>query len=109
MVRTPPGTIPCTDFIGTERVYEDGQFVPVPAGKGRVAPLENLSGPSHSRRIRWGGKLVLFSWKGKQNLGAHRYEGCLKSHHLDQAAFKTFGLQLLEFPSQPLRVEDHKP
>ncbi|XP_034292036.1 phytanoyl-CoA dioxygenase domain-containing protein 1 isoform X1 [Pantherophis guttatus] len=34
MVRTPPGTIPCTDFIGTERVYEDCQFVPVPAGKG---------------------------------------------------------------------------
>ncbi|XP_058015195.1 phytanoyl-CoA dioxygenase domain-containing protein 1 isoform X2 [Ahaetulla prasina] len=34
MVRTPPGTIPCTDFIGTERVYEDCRFVPVPAGKG---------------------------------------------------------------------------
>ncbi|XP_070811759.1 phytanoyl-CoA dioxygenase domain-containing protein 1 isoform X2 [Pituophis catenifer annectens] len=34
MVRTAPGTIPCTDFIGTERVYEDCQFVPVPAGKG---------------------------------------------------------------------------
>ncbi|XP_070811760.1 phytanoyl-CoA dioxygenase domain-containing protein 1 isoform X3 [Pituophis catenifer annectens] len=33
MVRTAPGTIPCTDFIGTERVYEDCQFVPVPAGK----------------------------------------------------------------------------
>ncbi|KAG8141960.1 putative Phytanoyl-CoA dioxygenase domain-containing protein [Naja naja] len=34
MVRTPPGTIPCTDFIGTERGYEGSQFVPVPAGKG---------------------------------------------------------------------------
>uniref|UniRef100_A0A8C5S198 Phytanoyl-CoA dioxygenase domain-containing protein 1 n=1 Tax=Laticauda laticaudata TaxID=8630 RepID=A0A8C5S198_LATLA len=34
MVRTPPGTIPCTDFIGTERGYESSQFVPVPASKG---------------------------------------------------------------------------
>ncbi|XP_015681087.1 phytanoyl-CoA dioxygenase domain-containing protein 1 isoform X2 [Protobothrops mucrosquamatus] len=34
MVRTRPGTIPCTDFIGTERTYDDCQFVPVPAGKG---------------------------------------------------------------------------
>ncbi|XP_039201041.1 phytanoyl-CoA dioxygenase domain-containing protein 1 isoform X4 [Crotalus tigris] len=34
MVRTPPGTIPCTDFVGTERTYDDCQFVPVPAGKG---------------------------------------------------------------------------
>ncbi|XP_026545742.1 nucleoporin NUP188 homolog isoform X4 [Notechis scutatus] len=34
MVRTPPGRIPCTDFIGTERGYESSQFVPVPASKG---------------------------------------------------------------------------
>ncbi|XP_070614735.1 phytanoyl-CoA dioxygenase domain-containing protein 1 [Erythrolamprus reginae] len=34
MVRTPPGTIPCTDFMGAERMYEDRQFVPVPVGKG---------------------------------------------------------------------------
>uniref|UniRef100_A0A670Z9T6 Phytanoyl-CoA dioxygenase domain-containing protein 1 n=1 Tax=Pseudonaja textilis TaxID=8673 RepID=A0A670Z9T6_PSETE len=34
MVRTPPGMIPCTDFIGTEREYESSQFVPVPASKG---------------------------------------------------------------------------
>ncbi|KAM3825315.1 phytanoyl-CoA dioxygenase domain-containing protein 1 isoform 3-T5 [Vipera latastei] len=33
MVRTLPGTVPCTDFIGTERTYDDYQFVPVPAGK----------------------------------------------------------------------------
>ncbi|XP_013913141.1 PREDICTED: phytanoyl-CoA dioxygenase domain-containing protein 1 isoform X1 [Thamnophis sirtalis] len=46
MVRTPPGTIPCTDFIGTERVYEDGQFVPVPAGKVARSPESNLS-------VRW--------------------------------------------------------
>uniref|UniRef100_J3SC34 Phytanoyl-CoA dioxygenase domain-containing protein 1 n=1 Tax=Crotalus adamanteus TaxID=8729 RepID=J3SC34_CROAD len=47
MVRTPPGTIPCTDFVGTERTYDDCQFVPVPAGKGRLAPLKYLSRLSH--------------------------------------------------------------
>ncbi|XP_077162664.1 phytanoyl-CoA dioxygenase domain-containing protein 1 isoform X2 [Paroedura picta] len=34
MVRTPPGTIPCTQFIGTEREYDSSQFIPAPIGKG---------------------------------------------------------------------------
>ncbi|XP_056396290.1 phytanoyl-CoA dioxygenase domain-containing protein 1 [Hyla sarda] len=34
MVRTPPGTLPCTTFIGEERSYEDYQFVPAPVAKG---------------------------------------------------------------------------
>ncbi|KAM3825314.1 phytanoyl-CoA dioxygenase domain-containing protein 1 isoform 2-T4 [Vipera latastei] len=43
MVRTLPGTVPCTDFIGTERTYDDYQFVPVPAGKGFNQPRSCLS------------------------------------------------------------------
>ncbi|XP_077140654.1 phytanoyl-CoA dioxygenase domain-containing protein 1 isoform X1 [Ranitomeya variabilis] len=34
MVRTPPGSIPCTSFIGEERTYHDDQFVPAPVSKG---------------------------------------------------------------------------
>ncbi|XP_075041171.1 phytanoyl-CoA dioxygenase domain-containing protein 1 [Mixophyes fleayi] len=34
MVRAPPGTIPCTEFIGKERSYEDDQFVPAPVPQG---------------------------------------------------------------------------
>ncbi|KAL8174771.1 UNVERIFIED_CONTAM: Phytanoyl-CoA dioxygenase domain-containing protein 1 [Gekko kuhli] len=34
MVRTPPGTIPCTQFIGSEREYDSSPFIPVPIGKG---------------------------------------------------------------------------
>ncbi|XP_005293447.2 phytanoyl-CoA dioxygenase domain-containing protein 1 isoform X3 [Chrysemys picta bellii] len=34
MVRAPPGTIPCTQFIGSERTYQDSQFIPVPIRKG---------------------------------------------------------------------------
>ncbi|XP_015272906.1 PREDICTED: phytanoyl-CoA dioxygenase domain-containing protein 1 [Gekko japonicus] len=34
MVRTPPGTIPCTQFIGSEREYDSSRFIPVPIGKG---------------------------------------------------------------------------
>ncbi|XP_073496161.1 phytanoyl-CoA dioxygenase domain-containing protein 1 isoform X2 [Phyllobates terribilis] len=34
MVRTPPGSVPCTSFIGEERSYHDDQFVPAPVSKG---------------------------------------------------------------------------
>ncbi|XP_028571398.2 phytanoyl-CoA dioxygenase domain-containing protein 1 isoform X1 [Podarcis muralis] len=34
MVRTPPGTIPCTKFVGSEQTYDDRQFIPVPVEKG---------------------------------------------------------------------------
>ncbi|KAG8554765.1 hypothetical protein GDO81_003886 [Engystomops pustulosus] len=34
MLRTPPGSIPCTAFIGEERSYNDDQFVPAPVPKG---------------------------------------------------------------------------
>ncbi|XP_032089189.1 phytanoyl-CoA dioxygenase domain-containing protein 1 [Thamnophis elegans] len=56
MVRTPPGTIPCTNFIGTERVYEDGHFVPVPAGKGDLVLIHgevvHKSEANHSEESR---------------------------------------------------------
>ncbi|XP_073170776.1 phytanoyl-CoA dioxygenase domain-containing protein 1 isoform X4 [Lepidochelys kempii] len=34
MVRAPPGTLPCTHFIGSEQTYQDSQFIPVPIHKG---------------------------------------------------------------------------
>ncbi|XP_063172607.1 phytanoyl-CoA dioxygenase domain-containing protein 1 isoform X3 [Candoia aspera] len=34
MARAPPGTVPCTDFVGTKQEYDNRQFVPVPVGKG---------------------------------------------------------------------------
>ncbi|XP_060106846.1 phytanoyl-CoA dioxygenase domain-containing protein 1 isoform X2 [Heteronotia binoei] len=34
MVRTLQGTILCTQFIGSEREYDNSQFIPVPIGKG---------------------------------------------------------------------------
>ncbi|XP_032993727.1 phytanoyl-CoA dioxygenase domain-containing protein 1 isoform X1 [Lacerta agilis] len=34
MVRTAPGTIPCTKFVGSEQTYDDRQFIPVPVEKG---------------------------------------------------------------------------
>ncbi|CAM5163646.1 unnamed protein product [Eretmochelys imbricata] len=34
MVRAPPGTIPCTHFIGSEQTYQDSQFIPAPIRKG---------------------------------------------------------------------------
>ncbi|XP_044849160.1 phytanoyl-CoA dioxygenase domain-containing protein 1 isoform X2 [Mauremys mutica] len=34
MVRAPPGTIPCTQFVGSEQTYQDSQFIPVPICKG---------------------------------------------------------------------------
>ncbi|XP_074976428.1 phytanoyl-CoA dioxygenase domain-containing protein 1 isoform X3 [Caretta caretta] len=34
MVRAPPGTLPCTHFIGSEQTYQDSQFIPVPIRKG---------------------------------------------------------------------------
>ncbi|XP_077778508.1 phytanoyl-CoA dioxygenase domain-containing protein 1 isoform X2 [Podarcis muralis] len=43
MVRTPPGTIPCTKFVGSEQTYDDRQFIPVPVEKGFSQPLSCLS------------------------------------------------------------------
>ncbi|XP_019366161.1 PREDICTED: phytanoyl-CoA dioxygenase domain-containing protein 1 [Gavialis gangeticus] len=34
MVRAPPGSIPCVQFLGSEQPYEDSQFIPVPISKG---------------------------------------------------------------------------
>ncbi|XP_044161729.1 phytanoyl-CoA dioxygenase domain-containing protein 1 isoform X1 [Bufo gargarizans] len=34
MVRTPPGSIPCTAFVGEEPIYSDDQFVPAPVPEG---------------------------------------------------------------------------
>ncbi|XP_061554355.1 phytanoyl-CoA dioxygenase domain-containing protein 1 isoform X2 [Phycodurus eques] len=34
MVRTPPGTFPLTDFVGTEQEYDGDKFVPVEVKKG---------------------------------------------------------------------------
>uniref|UniRef100_A0A8D0H3X6 Phytanoyl-CoA dioxygenase domain-containing protein 1 n=1 Tax=Sphenodon punctatus TaxID=8508 RepID=A0A8D0H3X6_SPHPU len=34
MVRAPPGNIPCTQFTGTERTYDNSRFIPVPISKG---------------------------------------------------------------------------
>ncbi|XP_044309128.1 phytanoyl-CoA dioxygenase domain-containing protein 1 isoform X2 [Varanus komodoensis] len=34
MVRTAPGTVPCTTFVGREQPYEESRFVPAPVGKG---------------------------------------------------------------------------
>ncbi|KAG8447956.1 hypothetical protein GDO86_015167 [Hymenochirus boettgeri] len=34
MVRTPPGTFPCTQFLGEEPNYKDDNFVPAPVPKG---------------------------------------------------------------------------
>ncbi|XP_072287851.1 phytanoyl-CoA dioxygenase domain-containing protein 1 isoform X2 [Pyxicephalus adspersus] len=36
MVRTPPGTIPCTKFMGEEPNYNDELFVPAPVPKGSL-------------------------------------------------------------------------
>lgn len=36
MVRTPPGTFPLTDFIGTERDYDGDKFIPVEVKKGSL-------------------------------------------------------------------------
>ncbi|XP_042334898.1 phytanoyl-CoA dioxygenase domain-containing protein 1 isoform X1 [Sceloporus undulatus] len=56
MVRTPPGTIPCTTFIGTEPTYNDNQFVPVPVGKGGLVLIHgevvHKSEPNVSERSR---------------------------------------------------------
>ncbi|XP_029922041.1 phytanoyl-CoA dioxygenase domain-containing protein 1 isoform X1 [Myripristis murdjan] len=36
MVRTPKGTFPLTDFIGTEKTYDEDKFVAAPVRKGGV-------------------------------------------------------------------------
>nr|XP_020650603.1 phytanoyl-CoA dioxygenase domain-containing protein 1 isoform X1 [Pogona vitticeps] len=56
MVRTAPGTIPCTAFVGTEPAYEDSQFIPVPVGKGGLVLIHgevvHKSEPNHSESSR---------------------------------------------------------
>nr|XP_025966609.1 phytanoyl-CoA dioxygenase domain-containing protein 1 isoform X2 [Dromaius novaehollandiae] len=34
MVRAPPGSSTCVEFVGSERTYDDNQFIPVPISKG---------------------------------------------------------------------------
>ncbi|XP_063001006.1 phytanoyl-CoA dioxygenase domain-containing protein 1 [Elgaria multicarinata webbii] len=56
MVRTPPGTVPCTTFVGCEREYEDNRFIPVPVGKGGTVLIHgevvHKSEPNYSERSR---------------------------------------------------------
>ncbi|KAJ7308510.1 hypothetical protein JRQ81_009080 [Phrynocephalus forsythii] len=56
MVRTAPGTVPCTAFIGTEPEYENSQFVPVPVGKGGLVLIHgevvHKSEPNYSDSSR---------------------------------------------------------
>ncbi|XP_062816030.1 phytanoyl-CoA dioxygenase domain-containing protein 1 [Anolis carolinensis] len=40
MVRTAPGTIPCTTFVGTEPTYDPSQFVPVSVQKGGLVLIQ---------------------------------------------------------------------
>ncbi|XP_018429257.1 PREDICTED: phytanoyl-CoA dioxygenase domain-containing protein 1 isoform X2 [Nanorana parkeri] len=40
MLRTPPGTIPCTKFIGEEPNYNDDLFVPAPVPKGSLVLIQ---------------------------------------------------------------------
>ncbi|XP_068770769.1 phytanoyl-CoA dioxygenase domain-containing protein 1 isoform X1 [Struthio camelus] len=34
MVRAPPGTSTCVEFVGSDPTYDDNQFIPVPISKG---------------------------------------------------------------------------
>ncbi|XP_077594208.1 phytanoyl-CoA dioxygenase domain-containing protein 1 [Stigmatopora nigra] len=40
MVRTPPGSVQMTDFVGTERDYDRDEFVPVEVKKGGVVLID---------------------------------------------------------------------
>nr|XP_014426997.1 phytanoyl-CoA dioxygenase domain-containing protein 1 [Pelodiscus sinensis]XP_025038393.1 phytanoyl-CoA dioxygenase domain-containing protein 1 [Pelodiscus sinensis] len=58
MIRTPPGTIPCTQFIGSERTYQHNQFIPVPVHKGglvlihgEVVHKSELNSSKRSRHV----------------------------------------------------------
>ena len=57
MVRTAPGKIPCTAFVGTEPAYEDSQFVPVPVGKGKrnLIPRKTEYFWPKRGKLLWGG------------------------------------------------------
>ncbi|XP_034968922.1 phytanoyl-CoA dioxygenase domain-containing protein 1 isoform X2 [Zootoca vivipara] len=56
MVRTPPGTIPCTKFVGSEQTYDDRQFIPVPVEKGGLVLIHgevvHKSEPNLSEKSR---------------------------------------------------------
>ncbi|XP_053138570.1 phytanoyl-CoA dioxygenase domain-containing protein 1 isoform X2 [Hemicordylus capensis] len=56
MVRAPPGTIPCTQFVGSEQVYDDSLFLPAPVGKGGLILIHgqvvHKSEPNRSERSR---------------------------------------------------------
>ncbi|XP_067398171.1 phytanoyl-CoA dioxygenase domain-containing protein 1 isoform X3 [Emydura macquarii macquarii] len=58
MVRTLPGTIPYTRFIGSEQTYQDSQFIPVPIHKGglilihgEVVHKSELNSSERSRHV----------------------------------------------------------
>ncbi|PIO39659.1 hypothetical protein AB205_0080450 [Aquarana catesbeiana] len=40
MLRTPPGTIPCTEFIGEEPHFNEELFVPAPVPKGSLVLIQ---------------------------------------------------------------------
>uniref|UniRef100_A0A7M4E2J5 Phytanoyl-CoA dioxygenase domain-containing protein 1 n=1 Tax=Crocodylus porosus TaxID=8502 RepID=A0A7M4E2J5_CROPO len=58
MVRAPPGSIPCVQFLGSEQPYEDSQFIPVPISKGglilihgEVVHRSELNSSNSSRHV----------------------------------------------------------
>ncbi|XP_043354816.1 phytanoyl-CoA dioxygenase domain-containing protein 1 isoform X2 [Dermochelys coriacea] len=54
MVRAPPGTIPCTQFIGSEQTYQDSQFIPVPIHKGGLILIHGeVVHKSEMNRSEW--------------------------------------------------------
>ncbi|XP_066466820.1 phytanoyl-CoA dioxygenase domain-containing protein 1 [Tiliqua scincoides] len=56
MVRAPAGAIPCTQFVGSEKTYDDSRFIPVPVGKGGLVLIHgevvHKSDPNLSDRSR---------------------------------------------------------
>ncbi|KYO23260.1 phytanoyl-CoA dioxygenase domain-containing protein 1 isoform X1 [Alligator mississippiensis] len=58
MVRAPPGSTPCVQFLGSEQPYEDSQFIPVPISKGglilihgEVVHRSELNSSNSSRHV----------------------------------------------------------
>uniref|UniRef100_A0A8D0H3K4 Phytanoyl-CoA dioxygenase domain-containing protein 1 n=1 Tax=Sphenodon punctatus TaxID=8508 RepID=A0A8D0H3K4_SPHPU len=55
MVRAPPGNIPCTQFTGTERTYDNSRFIPVPIGliliHGQVVHKSEMNSSELSRHV----------------------------------------------------------
>lgn len=38
MVRAAAGSSTCVEFVGSERAYDDNQFIPLPVSKGKNHP-----------------------------------------------------------------------